>query len=319
MVACGGLIPRLCSQTTSIRRRRLTTPAPRRVVSRLPAHGRHTTAHPFGVQPARHYLLEDRHRQHPNVSGLRTCVSEHNLAVFRPGSSLAQRTMESASFDQIFFDFQHAVVATPVRLFDWLDATRPTPPGARSSHRESSGWGLFRRRSDSLPGLNTGFSSTCSDHHHFVPAWRSTTLVTACAWRADLSITKTTALRRRPPGSLLHDHRANPRAPIRDRATVADFPGPTSLDLHWAGAAPALGGRGQITTAAELPLRERPHTAPHHQRLVDRHAPQPGDRHQRLRSQLGTTREPPPPWPRRPTFRSPNGGVTTATPGRSGT
>ena len=69
----------------------------------------------------------------------------------------AQRyQMESASFDHLFVDYQQAGGATPVRLFEWLDATMTNSVGNPSAVvQESAGWGLFERRADGLAGLNT--------------------------------------------------------------------------------------------------------------------------------------------------------------------
>jgi hypothetical protein len=61
--------------------------------------------------------------------------------------------MESANFDHMFVDFQQAGGATPVRLYEWLDATMADTPGNPIVNvGASSGWSVFSRRADSLAG-----------------------------------------------------------------------------------------------------------------------------------------------------------------------
>lgn len=69
----------------------------------------------------------------------------------------AQRyQMESASFDHMFVDYQQVGGATPVRLFEWLDATMSDIIASPATNiGESAGWGLVTRRADSLAGLST--------------------------------------------------------------------------------------------------------------------------------------------------------------------
>ena len=64
--------------------------------------------------------------------------------------------MESASFDHAFVDYQQAGGATPVRLFEWRDATMNSAVGSPLvTIGETSGWSTLSRRADSLAGLNT--------------------------------------------------------------------------------------------------------------------------------------------------------------------
>ncbi len=64
--------------------------------------------------------------------------------------------VENATFDHYYVDYQQAGGATPVRLFEWLDATPTDSVGNPTVNiGESSGWGVFSRRADALAGLNT--------------------------------------------------------------------------------------------------------------------------------------------------------------------
>ena len=64
--------------------------------------------------------------------------------------------MESASFDHMFVDAQQVGGATPVRLFEWLDATMVNAPGNPAVNvPAASGWSRMSRRADSLAGLNS--------------------------------------------------------------------------------------------------------------------------------------------------------------------
>ena len=91
----------------------------------------------------------------------------------------AQRyQMESATFDHAFVDLQQVGGATPVRLFEWLDATMTNPPGNPAVNiGESPGWSTLSRRADSLAGLNTElrFHLDRDSTRHNWPAGPSTT------------------------------------------------------------------------------------------------------------------------------------------------
>ena len=69
----------------------------------------------------------------------------------------AQRyQMESANFDHAYVDFQQAGGATPVRLWEWLDATMTNASGNPAVNiPASAGWGVHTARADSLAGLDT--------------------------------------------------------------------------------------------------------------------------------------------------------------------
>jgi subtilisin-like proprotein convertase family protein len=65
--------------------------------------------------------------------------------------------MESATFDHMSVDYQQVGGATPVRLFEFRDATMTNTAGNTPvvNIGESSGWSTLSRRVDSLAGLNT--------------------------------------------------------------------------------------------------------------------------------------------------------------------
>jgi len=117
----------------------------------------------------------------------------------------AQRyQMESANFDHMSVDYQQAGGATPVRLFDWLDATMTDVPGNPAVNiGASAGWGIFSRRADSLAGLNTEvkFHLDSDNTVNFAGLAVDDVTVTACrALVADLSITKTDGVTTAVPG-----------------------------------------------------------------------------------------------------------------------
>src|SRR6185295_7384575 len=144
----------------------------------------------------------------------------------------AQRyQMESASFDHMFVDYQQAGGATPVRLFEWLDATMTDAPGNPVVNvPASSGWSVFSRRADSLAGLNTEmrFHLDSDNTINFGGLAVDDVIVTACrALSADLSITKTDGVATATPGgSVTYTITAsNAGADPVTGATVADtFP-----------------------------------------------------------------------------------------------
>ncbi len=134
-----------------------------------------------------------------NVSSNQDLLSPNiNLAGLQPPVVVtwAQRyQMESANFDHMSVDYQQAGGATPVRLFEWLDATMTDPPGNPTVNiGASAGWGIFSRRADSLAGLNTElkFHLDSDTTVNFAGLAVDDVTVTACrALVADLSITKT--------------------------------------------------------------------------------------------------------------------------------
>ncbi|HRI03767.1 MAG TPA: DUF2012 domain-containing protein [Pyrinomonadaceae bacterium] len=103
--------------------------------------------------------------------------------------------MESASFDHLFVDAQQVGGATPVRLFEFLDATMVDGPGNPLVNTgASAGWAQFSRRADSLAGLNTElrFHVDSDTTVNFQGLAVDDVSVTACQLAsADLSITKT--------------------------------------------------------------------------------------------------------------------------------
>ncbi|MBK7145270.1 MAG: DUF11 domain-containing protein [Xanthomonadales bacterium] len=113
--------------------------------------------------------------------------------------------MENASFDHLFVDFQQVGGATPVRLFEWMDATMVDAPGNPAVNvGASSGWSLRSARADSLAGLNTEmrFHVDSETSINFGGLAIDDVTVTACrALSADLSITKTDGTATEIPGT----------------------------------------------------------------------------------------------------------------------
>jgi uncharacterized repeat protein (TIGR01451 family) len=172
----------------------------------------------------------------------------------------AQRyQMESANFDHMFVDYQQAGGATPVRVFEWQDATMTDVPGNPPVNvPASAGWGVFSRRADSLAGLNTEvrFHLDSDTTINFGGLAVDDVTVTACrALSADLSITKTdgvvTAV---PGGSVVYTITAsNAGADPVTGATVADT-FPAILTCSWTctgsgGGTCAAAGAGNISDA----------------------------------------------------------------------
>ncbi|MBI2399377.1 MAG: DUF11 domain-containing protein [Xanthomonadales bacterium] len=118
----------------------------------------------------------------------------------------AQRhQIESASFDHAYIDYRQVGGATPVRLFEWMDATPSEGVGNPAVNLgESSGWSVFSRRADSLAGLNTEllFHVDQDDSVALAGLAIDDVTVTACrALSADLSITKTDGAATEVPGT----------------------------------------------------------------------------------------------------------------------
>jgi len=115
--------------------------------------------------------------------------------------------IESASFDHYFIDARQVGGATPVRLFEWLDATPTNLVGNPSGTiGESSGWGTFSRRADSLAGTNAELLFHVDQDNTVQLAGAAIDDVTVTACRplsADLSITKTDNLTTATPGGFV--------------------------------------------------------------------------------------------------------------------
>ena len=111
---------------------------------------------------------------------------------------------DSASFDHAFVDFQQVGGATPVRLWDWLDATMINAPGNPAVNvPASSGWSILSRRADSLAGLNTEARFHLDSDAAVVLGGLAIDDVTVTACRpltADLAITKTDGVTTAVPG-----------------------------------------------------------------------------------------------------------------------
>ncbi len=174
--------------------------------------------------------------------------------------------MESASFDHMFVDAQQVGGATPVRLFEFLDATMVDGPGNPTVNiGASAGWGLFSRRADSLAGLNTElrFHVDGDTTVNFQGMAVDDVSVSACqAASADLSITKTDGVASvTPGGSTTYTITASNAGPDAvSGATVADtFPasltGVTWTCVGAGGGTCTAAGSGNINdTSVNLPV-----------------------------------------------------------------
>ena len=204
-----------------------------------------------------------------NVSSNQDLLSPNiNLAGLQPPVVVtwAQRyQMESANFDHMSVDYQQAGGATPVRLFDWLDATMTDAPGNPTVNiGASAGWGIFSRRADSLAGLNTElkFHLDSDNTVNFAGLAVDDVTVTACrALVADLSITKTDGVTTATPGgSVTYTITAtNPAGadPVTG-VTVADtFPAVLTCTWTCAGA-----GGGTCTAAGSGNINDTTVTLP---------------------------------------------------------
>ncbi|MBK7394428.1 MAG: DUF11 domain-containing protein [Chloracidobacterium sp.] len=174
--------------------------------------------------------------------------------------------MESASFDHMFVDAQQVGGATPVRLFEFLDATMVDGPGNPLVNTgASAGWGSFSRRADSLAGLNTElrFHVDGDTTVNFQGRAVDDVSVTACQLSsADLSITKTDGVASvTPGGSTTYTITASNAGPDAvSGATVADtFPasltGVTWTCVGAGGGTCTAAGSGNINdTSVNLPV-----------------------------------------------------------------
>ncbi len=115
-----------------------------------------------------------------------------------------QYQMESATFDHLFVDAQQVGGATPIRLFEHLDATMTDAPGNPAVNvPASSGWSVRSARADALAGLNSElrFHVDGDTTVSFGGLAIDDVTVTACrALSADLSITKTDGVTTAVPG-----------------------------------------------------------------------------------------------------------------------
>jgi uncharacterized repeat protein (TIGR01451 family) len=176
----------------------------------------------------------------------------------------AQRyQMESANFDHLFVDYQQAGGATPVRLFEWLDATMTSSVGNPAVNiGESSGWATLSRRADSLAGLNTElrFHLDSDTTVQFGGLAVDDVSVTACRPAvADLAITKTDGVATAVPGgSVTYTVTASNAGPDPVvGSTVADtFPAAVTCTWTCAGAGGGTctaAGAGNLSDTVNLP------------------------------------------------------------------
>jgi uncharacterized repeat protein (TIGR01451 family) len=176
----------------------------------------------------------------------------------------AQRyQMESANFDHASVDFQQVGGATPVRLWEFLDATMTDAPGNPAINiGASSGWSVLSKRADSLAGLNTElkFHLDSDTTVNFGGVAIDDVTVTACrAASADLAITKTDGVTTAVPGgSVTYTITAsNAGADPVVGGTVADT-FPASLTCTWTcvgagGGTCTAAGTGNINDTVNLP------------------------------------------------------------------
>jgi len=159
--------------------------------------------------------------------------------------------MESATFDHYSVDVQQVGGATPVRVFEWLDATMTDGPGNPAIQTPASaGWARMSARADSLAGLNTEikFHLDSDNTVNFGGVAIDDVSVTACrAMSADLSITKTDGVTTATPGgSVTYTITASNAGPDPvTGVTVADT-FPAILTATWT----CVGAGGGTCTAA---------------------------------------------------------------------
>ena len=176
----------------------------------------------------------------------------------------AQRyQMESASFDHLFVDYQQVGGATPVRLFEFLDATMTNAAGNPTTNiGASAGWAQMSRRADSLAGLNSElrFHVDSDTTVNFQGLAVDDVSVTACRLlSADLAITKTDGVATAIPGGsvtyTITGSNAGPDAVTG--ATIADtFPATETCTWTCVGAGGGTctaAGAGNINDAVNLP------------------------------------------------------------------
>ncbi len=172
--------------------------------------------------------------------------------------------MESANFDHYSVDLQQVGGATPVRLFEWLDATMIDSVGNPTVNvPASAGWGVVSARADSLAGLNTELRFHVDSDNTVVLGGVAIDdiSVTGCrAATADLSITKTNGTTTSTPGgSTTYTITAsNPTGGDGvTGATVADT-FPAALTCTWTcvgagGGTCTASGSGNINDTVNLP------------------------------------------------------------------
>ncbi|HWS28122.1 MAG TPA: IPTL-CTERM sorting domain-containing protein [Xanthomonadales bacterium] len=178
----------------------------------------------------------------------------------------AQRyQMESASFDHLFVDAQQAGGATPVRLFEHLDATMTNAPGNPAVNTgASAGWSLKSARVDSLAGLNSElrFHVDTDSSINFQGLAVDDVSVTACrALSADLSITKTDGAVNAVPGTTTTYTITASNPPGGDpvpAATITDTFPAACVGVTWTctgagGGTCTANGSGNINSSANLP------------------------------------------------------------------
>ncbi len=202
-----------------------------------------------------------------DISSIQDLLSPNiNLAGLSPPVVVtwAQRhQMENATFDHAFVDAQQVGGATPVRLFEHLDATMTNVAGNPVVNiGASSGWSVYSGRADSLAGLNAElrFHLDSDNTVNFGGLAIDDVSVTACrALSADLSITKTDGVASATPGgSVTYTITASNAGPDADvAATVADT-FPASLTCTWTcvgagGGTCTAAGAGNINDMVNLP------------------------------------------------------------------
>jgi uncharacterized repeat protein (TIGR01451 family) len=203
-----------------------------------------------------------------NVSTTHDLLSPNiNLAGLSPPVVVtwAQKyQMENATFDHLFVDAQQAGGATPVRLFEHLDATMTDAPGSPVTNiGASSGWSVRSARADSLAGLNSElrFHVDGDSTVNFQGLAVDDVSVTACrALVADLAITKTDGVAVATPGtSTTYTITASNAGPDPvSSATVADTIPAACVSPTWTcvgagGGTCTASGSGNINDSVNLP------------------------------------------------------------------
>ncbi len=176
----------------------------------------------------------------------------------------AQRyQIENATFDRAFVDYQQVGGATPVRLWEWLDATMTDTVGNPAvTIGESAGWGQYERRADSLAGLNTELRfNLTADNTVQLGGWAVDDVsVTACRpLVSDVSVTKTNGVTNVNPGQpTTYTIVASNAGPDPASVTVADTFPAALTGCNWTcvgagGGTCTAAGAGNINDIASLP------------------------------------------------------------------
>jgi len=203
-----------------------------------------------------------------NVSSNQNLVSPAiNLAGLSPPIVVRwshQYQMESASFDLYNVDLRQVGGGSPVRLFEWLDATMVDSVGSPAVNIPArAGWSQVVARADALAGQNVelNFNLTSDDSVNFAGVAVDDISVTACrAATADLSITKTDGVTTATPGgSVTYTITASNAGPDADPAATVTDTFPAAQTCTWTcvgagGGTCTAAGSGNIADTVNLPV-----------------------------------------------------------------